>query len=165
MSQPGFGPPPGGPPRGGPRRPYPSTASYGVNSPASLAGPQMPPPGPPGSQQPVRHPAAPIIANPGAGMQGQLPSMPQPAPAQPQTPRNRIDPDLMPNPLTVQKADVDQYEGKQWVTSTPGVPPLVTTDIPILDMGNSSPRFIRSCFYTVPSTKDIANQVNMPMSK
>ena len=77
--------------------------SYGVNSPASLTSPPMPPP--PGSQGPgARHPSAPVIANPGAGLAGQLPSVPQPAPHQPPA-KSRIDPDLMPNPLDVQKVD------------------------------------------------------------
>lgn len=76
--------------------------SYGVNSPASLSGPAMPPPG--GQIPSGRHPAAPVIANPGAGLSGQIPSVPQPAPHQPQA-KSRIDPDLMPNPLDVQKVD------------------------------------------------------------
>jgi protein transport protein SEC24 len=58
-----------------------------------------------------------------------------------------------------------QYEGKHWVTTTPGVPPLVSTNVPLLDMGNCTPRFIRSAFYTIPATKELANQMNMPISK
>lgn len=55
----------------------------------------------------ARHPTAPIIANPGAGLQGQLPSLPQPAPPGPPIggAKSRIDPDLMPNPLSVQETD------------------------------------------------------------
>ena len=58
-----------------------------------------------------------------------------------------------------------QYEGKHWVTTTPGVPPLVSTNVPLLDMGNCTPRFIRSAFYTIPANKELANQMNMPISK
>lgn len=70
----------------------------------------------------------------------------------------------MPNPLDVQKSDQAQYEGKSWVTTTPGVPPLVTTKAPLLDMGNCSPRYIRSAFYSMPATKDLANQISIPLS-
>lgn len=136
--------------------------SYGVNSPATLTNAPIPPP--PGPQGPgPRHPSAPVIANPGASLVGQLPSVPQPAPHQPPA-KSRIDPDLMPNPLDVQKVDQTQYAGKHWVTSTPGVPPLISTNVPLLDAGNCTPRFIRSAFYSIPTTKELANQISMPIS-
>ena len=50
------------------------------------------------------------------------------------------------------------------MTTTPGVPPLISTSCPLIDQGNCTPRFIRSSFYTILATKELANQVNMPIS-
>ena len=58
-----------------------------------------------------------------------------------------------------------EYKDKQWITTTPGVPPLISTNVPMIDNGNCTPRFIRATMYTIPSTKELANQVNIPLSK
>lgn len=74
----------------------------------------------------------------------------------------RLDPDQMPSPIQVMQDD-QNMRGGVFVTNQKGlVPPLVTTNFVTQDQGNTSPRYIRSTMYTVPTTADIIKQTNVP---
>jgi protein transport protein SEC24 len=75
----------------------------------------------------------------------------------------KIDPDMMPNPISVMKENRDKYGGSVYGTSQATPPPLVTTPFTVHDQGSSSPRYIRSTLYTVPCTKDLVNQCRIPL--
>ena len=101
-----LGPPGSGPPIGGQ-----------PGMPMGLGPPRMGPPGSPG-----------MSLSPGQpGMHA--------GPMQ-QQPKSKIDPDLMPNPVEVMKADQEQHGSNPYRTTTQGIPPpLVTTTFTVQDDG------------------------------
>ncbi|XP_067613966.1 protein transport protein Sec24D-like [Eurosta solidaginis] len=69
--------------------------------------------------------------------------------------QRRLDPDQMPNPISVM-IENQNSAGGAFVTNEQGLlPPLVTTKYVVQDQGNSSPRYIRSSLYCIPSTADL----------
>ena len=55
--------------------------------------------------------------------------------------------------------DKEIHSGQQYDTNERGkMPPLVTTDFSVCDMGNASPRFIRCSTYAIPHTKELLDE-------
>jgi len=44
------------------------------------------------------------------------------------------------------------------------LPPLVTTNFTVEDLGNASPRFVRSTMYSVPAQPDMLKQTAIPFA-
>lgn len=80
----------------------------------------------------------------------------------------KINPAAMPNVVAVQEADQAKYahEGDLFRSSSVAnvLPPLTTTDVPILDDGNCSSRMMRLTTYHVPLTEDMAYSSRLPVS-
>ncbi|GFY38881.1 protein transport protein Sec24C [Trichonephila inaurata madagascariensis] len=116
----------------------------------------------PPSQSPG--PAQGGVMPPSASQYGQPPGNNVPAPL-PQPPQNRrLDPDQMPSPIQVIEDD-QNLRSCTFSTAQRGlVPPLVTTNFTVVDDGISSPRFIRSTIYNVPTTADLLKQTNVPFA-
>ncbi|KYQ47183.1 Protein transport protein Sec24C [Trachymyrmex zeteki] len=77
-------------------------------------------------------------------------------------PTRRLDPEQMPSPIQVIQDDQSMRRGV-FITNQKGLaPPLVTTDFVTQDQGNTSPRYIRSTMYNVPTTADLIKQTNIP---
>ncbi|XP_067618864.1 protein transport protein Sec24C-like isoform X2 [Eurosta solidaginis] len=58
--------------------------------------------------------------------------------------QRRLDPDQMPNPISV-IIENQNSAGGAFITNAQGLlPPLVTTKYVVEDQGNSSPRYVRS---------------------
>ncbi|XP_067645305.1 protein transport protein Sec24C-like isoform X2 [Eurosta solidaginis] len=92
-----------------------------------------------------------------------LPSNQPPAPVtgkyqQPQQydqAQRRLDPDQIPNPMSV-IIENQKNAGGAFITNEQGLlPPLVTTKYVVEDQGNSSPRYVRSSLYCIPATADL----------
>jgi protein transport protein SEC24 len=76
-----------------------------------------------------------------------------------------MDPENMPNPVSVITADRAANGGSEYFTSSIGQPPpLVTTPFKVVDNGVSSPRFMRSTLYSFPATSGLANECRIPMA-
>ncbi|XP_069561249.1 protein transport protein Sec24D [Brachyistius frenatus] len=161
-------PPPVGMPMAGQLMAGPQMASMG----RPFTGP--PPPGPGGFQQP-----GPGLAGPpgypqqagqfGGPMAGPQPGMPGAFPGAPAAlagpPPKKLDPDSIPSPTRVIEDDQEKRGGNVFTTNIRGqVPPLVTTDFPVQDQGNASPRFIRCTTYSLPCTADLAKQCQVPLA-
>lgn len=164
---PGPGPGPGLPQPG--QRQYGSTmpplpgqalsSPLGMNraSPGVTSGYQQPP-----YQQPGYHNQMDMYNNQRSPYQSNAPNAAGYQPSmQPQQAR-RLDPEQMPSPIQVMQDD-QNMRGGVFMTNQKGlVPPLVTTNFITQDQGNTSPRYIRSTMYTVPTTNDIIKQTNVP---
>lgn len=74
----------------------------------------------------------------------------------------------MPNVVAVQEADQAKYmhEGDLFRSSSVAnvLPPLTTTDVPILDDGNCSSRMMRLTTYHVPASEEMAYSSRLPVS-
>ncbi|ORX44709.1 hypothetical protein BCR36DRAFT_301198 [Piromyces finnis] len=97
-------------------------------------------------------------------MQQQQQQPPQAKPAS----RSRIDPNQVPNPISVEEADQELYNQQPYLTSQismpqKSMPPLVTTEVKVIDDGNCSPRFMRLTSYNIPSSEDILNSSMLPL--
>lgn len=159
---------------------FPRTASqpplYGGNAPLQGSQSQFPPgppqPGippqvgsfPPPTQQGFQSPAyqatgqpPPLGGYPGDGQMQYPNTRPQP-----QGPAKKLDPDTMPSRVQVMQDDRDARSGIFKTDQRGGMPPLVTTPFSVHDCGNSSPRFVRSTMYAVPTTSDLMKQVGVP---
>nr|XP_014086954.1 protein transport protein Sec24C [Bactrocera oleae] len=81
-----------------------------------------------------------------------------------QQPQRRLDPDQMPNPISV-IIENQRNAGGAFVTNQPGLlPPLVTTKYVVQDQGNSSPRYVRSSLYCIPATADLLKTTALPLT-
>jgi hypothetical protein len=84
---------------------------------------------------------------------------------QQQQQNNKMDLDLIPNPIEVMQANKTKYGGSVFETNESGkVPPLSSTDFICKDMGNCNPAFIRSTTYSVPSNPDLIKQSKVPIA-
>ncbi|KAG7207356.1 hypothetical protein KM043_009019 [Ampulex compressa] len=100
---------------------------------------------------------SPYLSGPSSTTSGYQPDM------QPQQTK-RLDRELMPSPIQVMQDD-QRAKGGVFITNQRGlVPPLVTTKFVTQDEGNASPRYIRSTFYTIPTTSDIIKLMNVPFA-
>ncbi|KAK5875936.1 hypothetical protein CesoFtcFv8_026960 [Champsocephalus esox] len=80
-------------------------------------------------------------------------------------PQKKLDPDSIPSTTQVIEDDQAKRGGQVYITNIRGqVPPLVTTEFPIQDQGNASPRFIRCTTYSLPCTADLAKQCQVPLA-
>lgn len=69
-----------------------------------------------------------------------------------------------PNPFEVRKIDQQTFDELGcYKTSMDILPPLSTTDTIVLDDGNCRSSFMKSTFYKVPATKELANQSGIPL--
>jgi len=59
----------------------------------------------------------------------------QPQQAKPAN-RSRIDPNQVPNPISVEEIDQELYNQQPYLTSSKSMPPLVTTEVKVIDDGN-----------------------------
>uniref|UniRef100_A0A1B0BJ89 Protein transport protein Sec24C n=1 Tax=Glossina palpalis gambiensis TaxID=67801 RepID=A0A1B0BJ89_9MUSC len=115
-----------------------------------------PPPPPQSGQQVPGRPGFHQLPTPATGMY-------QPPP-QPYQQARRLDPDQMPNPIQVM-IENQRNAGGPFVTNQAGLlPPLVTTKYVVQDQGNSSPRFVRSSLYCIPSTADLLKTTALPFA-
>lgn len=130
---------------------------------------------------PMPPPGAPL---PGTSPYG-APHQPYMAPPQqqqqPQQPQNRINPSMIPSPVTVNEADQSKFNETAFVTSTLGSqsPPLPSTMARYMDdgtrifkcsrllftvLGNSSSRFMRLTTNIIPCTEDLMHASRMPLA-
>ncbi|XP_067639143.1 protein transport protein Sec24D-like [Eurosta solidaginis] len=66
-----------------------------------------------------------------------------------------LDPDQMPNPISV-IIENQNRAGGAFITNEQGLlPPLVTKKYVVEDQGNSSPRYVRSSLYCLHATADL----------
>ncbi|KAK1889797.1 Protein transport protein Sec24D [Dissostichus eleginoides] len=187
------GPPMGGPPMSGMGRPFPGPLPPGPGGfqqpgpgPAGptgypqqagqfgghMAGPQPGMMGPqPGmvGPQPGMMGLQPGMVGPQPGMMGPQPGMPGAFPGSAGglagPPQKKLDPDSIPSTTQVIEDDQAKRGGQVYNTNIRGqVPPLVTTEFPIQDQGNASPRFIRCTTYSLPCTADLAKQCQVPLA-
>lgn len=132
-------------------------ASYHQQTPNMPTAPMMqrPPMQNPGYPQPQQ------VSPPGAP----FPSTAAPVPSTQQA-STRINPGMIPSPVTVNEADQSKFNETSFVTSSIGVqsPPLPTTMARYIDDGNSSARFMRLTTYNVPCTEDILHASRMPLA-
>jgi protein transport protein SEC24 len=110
------------------------------------------------------HPAYPQqqqIPPPGAP----FPSLSESA-SNPQLASTRINPALIPSPVTVNEMDQNKFNETSFVTSSIGTqsPPFPSTMARYVDDGNSSSRFMRLTTYNVPCTEDILHASRMPLA-
>uniref|UniRef100_A0A0N5CDD9 Protein transport protein Sec24D n=1 Tax=Strongyloides papillosus TaxID=174720 RepID=A0A0N5CDD9_STREA len=77
----------------------------------------------------------------------------------------KLDPEQVPSVVKVREDDKYSKSGV-FLTGYPTaeLPPLVTTNFTAHDQGNSSPRFIRSTLYSVPTTNEITNLSHLPFA-
>ncbi|XP_067634885.1 protein transport protein Sec24C-like isoform X1 [Eurosta solidaginis] len=69
--------------------------------------------------------------------------------------QRRLDPDQIPNPMSV-IIENQKNPGGAFITNEQGLlPPLVTTKYVVEDQGNFSPRYVRSSLYCIPATADL----------
>jgi protein transport protein SEC24 len=62
----------------------------------------------------------------------------------------------------VQAADEKYYECRDYITTSPEMPPLASTNYTALDDGNCNPKYMRSTLYSVPTTGDLLNASKLP---
>uniref|UniRef100_F6XHQ2 Protein transport protein Sec24C n=1 Tax=Ciona intestinalis TaxID=7719 RepID=F6XHQ2_CIOIN len=133
---------------------------------SNAPGSYMPPPSTPGYIPPPQtiNPTQsyPQPGPPGAAGVARPPNYPnQPVTAPPK----RLDPDAMPSPIQVIQDDKINRGGEGFRTEGRGlVPPLVTTQFTVEDMGSVSPRYVRCTAYNLPATADMAKNCQVPMS-
>lgn len=118
---------------------------------------------------PVLPPGPPLPAESG------ISQPPHTAGQRPPGPRNRIDPNQIPSPVTVQEQDAAAFENEPFVTSSsisrlaglnglaPAQVPLSLTDYVALDDGNCSPRFVRATTYSCPNSDELATAAQLPI--
>jgi protein transport protein SEC24 len=146
---------------------------------------QAPAPGPgPAQNFPLQpQPAAPYPQqSPGPNTQLGVQPLPSPAVAahpgsMPTRAKSKIDPDQIPSPINVHEADQKQYDQYPFYTSSRQPPPLPSTQTQILDegtvvpspalylmhlIGNCSPHFMRSTFYSVPQSEELQSMSAIP---
>ena len=144
--------------------------------------PSMPPypaqPQGPASYQQPSMPAAPMMQRPpmqGPAAYPQQQQIPPPGAAFPSTAgpaasaqpaSTRINPAMIPSPVTVNETDQSKFNEASFVTSSVGAqaPPLPSTMARYVDDGNSSARFMRLTTYNVPCTEDILHASRMPLA-
>ncbi|XP_053957930.1 protein transport protein Sec24C [Anastrepha ludens] len=187
--QPGMPPMPGYPPQPQPPGypPLPQQQQQHAGYPAQPQQPGYPPqPGQPGYPPQPQQPGYPPQQSLQGGYAGQM--MPPTQPGQPPMPgrpgfnqppapggmyqqpqqyaqaQRRLDPDQMPNPISV-IIENQRNAGGPFVTNQPGLlPPLVTTKYVVQDQGNSSPRYVRSSLYCIPATADLLKTTALPFT-
>ncbi|KAG4094588.1 Sec23/Sec24 trunk domain-containing protein [Neocallimastix lanati (nom. inval.)] len=93
----------------------------------------------------------------------QPPQPQQPQPQQKPQSRSRIDPNQVPNPISVEGIDQELYNQQPYLTSSKSMPPLVSTEVKVIDDGNCSPRFMRLTSYNIPSSEDLLNSSMLPL--
>lgn len=136
-------------PRGGrrayaPQQPAAAATGYGGQPGSGIA---QPPPAV-GQQQPGM----------GATMGGAQPAVAQ-------QPRGKgIDPDQVPNPIAVNIADQEKFNGVQYNTSSQLNPPMVATQCEYVEDGNASPKVMRSTLYAVPQSDEVLVQAKTPFA-
>uniref|UniRef100_A0AC35U0P2 MPN domain-containing protein n=1 Tax=Rhabditophanes sp. KR3021 TaxID=114890 RepID=A0AC35U0P2_9BILA len=83
----------------------------------------------------------------------------------PQPPKAKLDLSEMPSVVQVREDD-SQSKGGKFETGYPNaeLPPLTTTKFVAVDQGNSSPRFMRSTMYAVPTTNDLIKTSHLPFA-
>jgi protein transport protein SEC24 len=79
-------------------------------------------------------------------------------------PQKRLDPDQMPNPIQVMSENQKTCGGVFSTLQIGQVPPLVSTKFTVQDQGNSSPRYLRSTMYNIPTNTDIMKQCAIPFA-
>jgi len=69
----------------------------------------------------------------------QMQQMQQQQQQQPTKPasRSRIDPNQVPNPINVEEIDQELYNKQPYLTSQRSMPPLVTTEVKVIDDGKN----------------------------
>ena len=168
QQQQGMPPPMGGgmpPPMGGQQQQQGMPPPTGGGMPPPTGG-GMPPPT--GGQQQARQGGVPPLM--GGGMPPQMGGQPQPGGAnrwgQTQAPQQKkgIDPDQIPNPITVNATDQETYSSANYATSSQLPPPMVNTKCDIVDDGNCSPLVMRSSMYNIPATDELMNNCGVPLS-
>lgn len=74
----------------------------------------------------------------------------------------------MPNVVAVQEADAARYSDPDALFRSSLVedllPPLPSTEVPILDDGNCGPLFMRSTLYHVPISEELAQSTKIPLA-
>jgi len=93
----------------------------------------------------------------------QMQQQPQPPQQSKPASRSRIDPNQVPNPINVEEVDQDLYNQQPYLTSSRSMPPLVSTEVKVIDDGNCSPRFMRLTSYNIPSSEDLLNSSMLPL--
>merc|ERR550519_200442 len=98
------------------------------------------------------------------GGPGNYPRGPGAYPSQNQP--KKLDPDSIPSPLDVMRADQEMFNQTPFVNYKGAVPPACTTTIKqrTPDCGNCSPRYCRASLYSLPSTSEMAKQSQIPMT-
>uniref|UniRef100_A0A0N4ZBP9 Protein transport protein Sec24C n=1 Tax=Parastrongyloides trichosuri TaxID=131310 RepID=A0A0N4ZBP9_PARTI len=154
----------------------PSLAPQGMFGSQSMGIPGQPSMGPPMGMPGMAQPGMPnmpgmpqpgIQTQPGMNLPGMpgMPGMPGPPGMMDgmQQKQQRLDPEQMPSAVQVREDDKIAKSGL-FPTGYPTaeVPPLVTTDYIAQDQGNSSPRFLRSSIYAVPTTNDALKISKLP---
>ncbi len=80
--------------------------------------------------------------------------------------QNRINPNMIPSPVTVNETDQAKFNETSFITSTLGSqsPPLPSTMARYVDDGNSSPRFMRLTSYMIPCSEDVLHASRLPLA-
>jgi len=68
----------------------------------------------------------------------QPPQPQQPQPQQKPQSRSRIDPNQVPNPISVEGIDQELYNQQPYLTSSKSMPPLVSTEVKVIDDGKDN---------------------------
>ncbi|XP_067633245.1 protein transport protein Sec24D-like [Eurosta solidaginis] len=149
--QPGYPPQPG----------YPQQPGYPLKQPGAPGGymgqmmpttqygqaPMLSQPRMPGQPPILGRPGYNQLPAPGTGIYQQ--------PQQYDQAQRRLDPDQMPNPISV-IIENQHSAGSAFTTNEQGLlSPLVTTKYVVQDQGNSSPRYVRSSLYCIPAPADL----------
>lgn len=141
--------------------PLPSAAgSY--NIPTQMRPPLPPPSSLPASRQGslVGYAQAPGTTSPSYNYES------QPRPMPPPQSGPKINPAAMPSIIAEQERDQSNYGGDEHFSMSminDVIPPLTTTDVPIMDDGNCSSRMMRLTTYHLPSTEDLAYTSKLPL--
>ncbi|KAK9729542.1 COPII coat Sec23p-Sfb3p heterodimer component [Basidiobolus ranarum] len=84
-------------------------------------------------------------------------------PAMENPPRNRIDPDQIPSPITVQEQNQKNFVDAPFMTYSRTSIPLASSNFKAIDEGCSNPRFMRMTMYNVPATTDLLQNSHLPL--
>ncbi|KAJ3205727.1 COPII coat Sec23p-Sfb3p heterodimer component [Clydaea vesicula] len=78
--------------------------------------------------------------------------------------QRKIDPDMIPSPITVMQLDSETHGDKVWGTLNKSVnPPLTSTNFKTFDEGNAGPKYIRMTTYHIASTDELAKTSAIPI--
>ncbi|CED84222.1 transport protein sec24 [Phaffia rhodozyma] len=78
----------------------------------------------------------------------------------------KINPAFVPSPVTVRQVDQNLWKQDDGVFvsgSGMAMPPLSTTDVRVVDHGNSTPAHLRLTTYSIPATSDLAQTSHVPL--